>query len=135
CSASAWRARYQTSPYHREFVSVRAGKQSQKHEISTSRPAQLLPSVKQWWTLVKRCMAIKAKDSWNTAILLAQVPIVAALVVAVFGVKCRTPMAGENSLQVAGSLAIVIFLLGLSALWFGCSNAVREIVGERAIYQ
>jgi hypothetical protein len=27
-----------------------------------------------------------------------------------------------------------IFLMGLAALWFGCSNAAREIVGEWAIY-
>ena len=27
------------------------------------------------------------------------------------------------------------FILGLAALWFGCSNAVREIVAEWPVYQ
>ncbi len=38
----------------------------------------------QWWTLLLRCLAIKLQDRWNTAILMAQAPIIACLVVLVF---------------------------------------------------
>ena len=30
---------------------------------------------------------------------------------------------------------MALFLAGLSALWFGCTDALREIVGEHAIYK
>src|SRR5262249_32486667 len=36
--------------------------------------------------------------------------------------------------SVAGKLGTPLFLLCLAALWFGASNAVREIVGEWAVY-
>ena len=40
----------------------------------------------------------------------------------------------ENWPSVANATSITVFLLALSALWFGCSNSAREIVGEWAIY-
>jgi len=88
----------------------------------------------QWSTLVQRYLTIKSKDFWNTAILLAQAPIVAFLVVMVFGKDVSQEVTDQSWASVAQRLPVTIFLLGLSALWFGCSNAVREIVGEWAIY-
>jgi ABC-type multidrug transport system permease subunit len=35
---------------------------------------------------------------------------------------------------VTGALATTSFLLVVAALWFGCSNSAREIVGEWAVY-
>ncbi len=80
------------------------------------------------------CLAIKIKDTTNTVILLAQAPIIAILVALVFGKQAAEEVTDENWMSVANSLSITVFLLALAALWFGCSNAAREIVGEWAIY-
>jgi len=36
---------------------------------------------------------------------------------------------------VSSAVGMTAFLLGLAAVWFGCSNAAREIVAERSIYR
>src|SRR5690242_19823757 len=41
----------------------------------------------------------------------------------------------RNWVDVTTAVAVSLFLQLLAALWFGCSNAVREIVGEWAVYQ
>jgi hypothetical protein len=40
----------------------------------------------------------------------------------------------KNWVAMSQKTSTSIFLMGLAALWFGCSNAAREIVGEWAIY-
>jgi len=40
----------------------------------------------------------------------------------------------SSPLQKASQTGKLIFLLGISALWFGCNNAAKEIVKERVIY-
>lgn len=129
-SVSQWADRYRQSAYHRKYVSERSGKEILQPAPVTESDRAWRSDALQWSTLVRRALAIKAKDTWNTLILLAQAPIVAVLVVVVFGSQLRRQM----SLEAANAVAVTVFLLGLSALWFGCSNAVREIVGEWAIY-
>jgi ABC transport system ATP-binding/permease protein len=130
-----WLARYEQSDYHQRFVVERSGK----------RPVPALPGSKvgsrasvgllQWWTLSRRCLSIVAKDSWNTALLLVQAPIIAMLIALVFGQEAS----GDDSVQdwptVAKATSTTLFLLALSAIWFGCSNAARQIVAEWAIYR
>ncbi len=133
--AEHWTQAYQKSPYHKNFVADRVGKTAPSH---TGKPRLAeVPRVAgfhQWAILVQRYLTIKSKDFWNTAILLAQAPIVAILVVLVFGDDVAQDVTDESWGEVAQRLPVTIFLMGLSALWFGCSNAVREIVGEWAIY-
>ena len=85
----------------------------------------------------RRNVARKRKDAWNTAILLAQAPIIALLIVLVFGRQARPGTLAdlEHWTEAASGVASTTFILGLAALWFGCSNAVREIVGEWPVYQ
>lgn len=129
-----WTARYDASPLKQEFVEQRAGKQP----VAPGEPEAIrLPRAfggAQWWTLVRRCLAIKIKDTANTAILMAQAPIIALLVVLVFGKQAAAEVGDGNWAAVANATATTVFLLALSALWFGCSNSAREIVGEWAIY-
>ena len=91
----------------------------------------------QWWTLVRRNVALKSRDAWNTAILVAQAPVIAMLIVLVFGRQAlSSDIAGLTHWAEARSgIASATFILGLAALWFGCSNAVREIVGEWPFYR
>jgi len=133
-STRTWCEAYRKSRHRREFVSERSGKTvsaPDSHMISED-PRDF--GITQLWTLVRRYFTIKMRDSWNTIILLAQAPIVAALVILVFGKDVSQEMTGEQWYLVRSKLSITIFLMGLSALWFGCSNSVREIVGEWAVY-
>jgi ABC-type multidrug transport system ATPase subunit/ABC-type polysaccharide/polyol phosphate export permease len=131
---SAWVDRYGTSPLKRQFVDARAGKQPVEHGRMAERRTHRAFGFRQWWTLVRRCLAIKLRDTTNTAILLAQAPIIALLVVLVFSKHTAEEVTPENWHTVANATSITVFLLALAALWFGCSNSAREIVGEWAIY-
>src|SRR5699024_9244184 len=60
---------------------------------------------------------------------LVQAPIVALLLDLVFARQ------GQEVLGRMQFLPFALFLLVVSAVWFGCSNAAREIVREQAIYR
>jgi hypothetical protein len=73
----------------------------------------------QYRTLTTRYATVKLRDRVGTAVLLAQAPILAAAMCVVF------PQAD----------AAALFMLVLSALWFGASGAVRELIAERPIWK
>lgn len=61
-------------------------------------------------------------DGWSLLLLLAQAPLIGWLCAVVWGsIERDTPA--------------LYFVLCLSAVWFGCINACREIVKERAILE
>jgi ABC-type multidrug transport system ATPase subunit len=139
---ASWLGRYAESRHYVEFVADRQGRLPPGVEgLVPARPG-VGSAVVQWLTLVRRLLAIKAHDFWNTAILLAQAPIIALLVVLVFR-KQATAAIDTGSLaemtrgfgEVGRGVGSTTFVLGLAAIWFGCSNAVREIVGEWSVYQ
>jgi len=77
-------------------------------------------SLHQFKVLLRRNWELKFGDRGQTALLFLQAPLVALLV-------CL--MASEpNQIQ-------TVFMTMFAALWFGCSNAVREIVDEQTIYK
>ncbi|MEM6455788.1 MAG: ABC transporter permease, partial [Acidobacteriota bacterium] len=80
-------------------------------------------------TLCRRYLTIKRKDTVGTAILLAQAPIIGLLVNMVFAGLDTGAM---NRLEF---MPFALFILVISSIWFGCSNAAREIVSEQAIYK
>jgi ABC-type multidrug transport system ATPase subunit/ABC-type multidrug transport system permease subunit len=133
-----WGRAYQASEYRRKYIDERMGRRSlqMQHAVSPKIPRR--GGIRQWWTLVRRALAIKMRDRWNTAILLVQAPIIAALIVFVFGDKVSSPAVTGDSFEkwttFASSTATTLFLMAISAIWFGCSNSAREIVGEWAIY-
>ena len=90
--------------------------------------------LRQLPTLVRRVLSIKVRDRANSLILLAQAPIIAGLVVLVFSKATTLPPTLANWEEFANGLASTCFVLGLAAIWFGCSNAVREVVGEWPVY-
>ena len=75
----------------------------------------------QWLTLTQRYLELKLKDKRNTLLLLAQAPIVAALLALIVG-----PVLND---------AKTLFIAAIIAIWFGANNAIREIVAETPIYQ
>jgi hypothetical protein len=77
-------------------------------------------SLRQFTTLLQRTWDLKFSDRAQTLLLFGQAPLVALLVALM--------ASGPNQVQ-------TIFMAMFSSLWFGCSNAVREIVDEQTIYR
>lgn len=74
--------------------------------------------LRQTYWLSRRYLTVKTNDRANTLLMLAQAPIIAGLMCLIF-----------DSLNIG-----VLFMMAVSAIWFGTNNAGREIVGEIAIY-
>jgi ABC-type multidrug transport system ATPase subunit len=109
----------------------------------------------QFSLLLSRYFKVKMRDVGGTAIMLLQAPIIGALLALVFGGQkdaipfwclgalqelMRRGQQGQvdssilNSMQPTSDHTGAIFFLVVAAVWFGTSNAAREIVSERAIY-
>jgi ABC transport system ATP-binding/permease protein len=134
---SVWQQRYEASRWKQQYVVDRAAGQasSPDHQIDAGPVTETPFDPLQWWTLVRRTLAVKARDTTNTATLIAQAPIIGLLIAGVFGARAAEEATPENWTAVANAVATTIFLTALAALWFGCSNAAREIVGEWPIYR
>jgi ABC-type multidrug transport system ATPase subunit len=128
-----WVEKYGNSRWKREFVTAREAPSQQAPAAARQR---VFPNVfGQTWTLVKRALRIKLADTWNTGLLLVQAPIIAALIVIVFGKQVNETPNAENWPSVAKAVSTSMFLITLAAIWFGCSNSAREIVAEWSIYR
>ncbi|NQW63421.1 MAG: FHA domain-containing protein [Deltaproteobacteria bacterium] len=122
-------ARFKASKFHASYVRERAAApNTTAGQRPASRPSASM--VGQWATLLRRGLLLKWKDKTNTGILFAQAPIIAFAICLLLG-GTRT----ESYLDFITGTPRVIFLLVISSLWFGCSNAARELVSERAVYQ
>ncbi|MEZ4458271.1 MAG: FHA domain-containing protein [bacterium] len=122
-------ARFKQSRYYAEYVEDRKKNRTGVNVTGTGtrRPPRF--SLRQWLTLCRRYLAIKLKDRLGMFILLVQAPVIAILVDMVFVSRSEGVM---NRLQFT---PFALFLLVIAAVWFGCSNAAREIVAEQAIYR
>ncbi|QLG45074.1 FHA domain-containing protein [Costertonia aggregata] len=85
-------------------------------EIKREKPDSLW--LQLFW-LISRYLNIKLNDRENLFLLLAQPLIIGGLVCLVF-----------NQFRVG-----VLFLMTISAIWFGVSNSAKEIVGELSVYR
>jgi ABC-type multidrug transport system ATPase subunit/pSer/pThr/pTyr-binding forkhead associated (FHA) protein len=153
-AAREWNAEYfnpQNPIYQRMFSGKRAVGTG-----STQRAVQTQPtSAGQFGLLFSRYFKVKVRDVGGTAIMLLQAPIIGVLLAMVFGgQKDAIPYWCLGALQELASrsgglgntenmlknMATTpdhsgsIFFLIVAAVWFGTSNAAREIVSERAIY-
>ncbi|MGB1242287.1 MAG: FHA domain-containing protein, partial [Chitinophagales bacterium] len=90
--------------------------QSTNEEIERRQDASMFS---QFFWLTRRYFNIKTNDRANTLILLAQAPIIAGLIALIF-----------NEIELS-----VLFLMTISAIWFGTNNSAKEIVGELPIYR
>lgn len=80
------------------------------------------PDGRQLSILCERYLELILADKWNTLLLLAQAPVIAGLIVLIW----------KDYDEVTDSL---LFVLALSAIWFGTLNACREIVKEKSIFE
>jgi ABC transport system ATP-binding/permease protein len=131
---ATWRERFLASHYHTEFVANRSGKKPKDGgKTGEERPRRRF-GLAQWRALVKRNAIVKLRDRAQAAILLFQAPFFGALLCVVVGPLVR-PNDMSTFSNLAKKLVISEFLLAVAAIWFGCNNAVRDIVGEWTIYK
>ncbi|MGA8407898.1 MAG: FHA domain-containing protein [Candidatus Acidiferrales bacterium] len=140
-----WCGRFAKSQYHKQFIKDRAGKMPGGGGQSQAAPQRRF-TLKQWLQLVRRNVILKVRDRAQLVILLLQAPLFALLIVLIFGVLKDSPdmnvphfVPGIVAAKVFGELghniAEIEFLMVVAAIWFGCNNAARDIVGEWTIYQ
>lgn len=134
-TTTEWAAMYEQSRYKRLFVADRSGKipPAQDGQQAGAQNSRRGFGFDQWWTLVRRNVLLKARDRAQSIILLAQAPLFGILLGAVFG-SLRYSTAADWD-KVARSVGALEFLTVLAAVWFGCNNVARDIVGEWSIFQ
>ncbi|MGA2673179.1 MAG: FHA domain-containing protein [Terracidiphilus sp.] len=125
-----WRKRYEASRYQKEFAAGRSGKQPAARGKTGEESPRRQFGFKQWLALVKRNVIVKLQDRAQTAILLMQAPFFAILVCVI-----ASPLDKNDPAGLAEKLPIAHFLMVVAAIWFGCNNAARDIVGEWTIYR
>lgn len=88
---------------------------------SKSRPQQSQDPFHQYLTLCKRMLKVKMRDTFSTAVLLLQAPIIGIF----------THLTFKNNQNDAA----LLFVLVVATIWLGCSNSAREIVTEQSIFR
>jgi ABC-type multidrug transport system ATPase subunit/pSer/pThr/pTyr-binding forkhead associated (FHA) protein len=155
-AARDWNADFfnEKNPTFRAMFSGKrqVGAGASNSQVPTKRPT----THGQFFYLLSRYFKIKQRDVAGSAIMLLQAPIIGVLLAVVFGGQedvipfwCLGAMQelatrsgevkeGSNTLlenmQATPDNAVAIFFVTVAAVWFGTSNAAREIVSERAIY-
>jgi ABC-type multidrug transport system ATPase subunit/pSer/pThr/pTyr-binding forkhead associated (FHA) protein len=154
-AAMEWRKEFfnEANPTYRKMYSGR-------REIGTAQGQRGIPAGRattkgQLGLLLSRYFKVKVRDVAGTAIMLLQAPIIGVLLAVVFvgqeksipawclGALQELSSKGKEgaggaevlkNLEVTTDHTAAIFFLVVAAIWFGTSNAAREIVSERAIY-
>lgn len=133
---SDWIPIYEQSKYKRLFVLDRAGKIGPSPE-EVSKSATRRFGLGQWLTLVRRNFILKVRDRAQSVILMIQAPFFALLLGVVFG-RLKTPVNLANPIEwskFSAQISGIEFLMVIGAIWFGCNNVARDIVGEWTVYQ
>ena len=121
-----WEAWFRASPAY----ALTRGTPPPAETAPARPPAQFRAApgaLRQLGILGRRYAATLARDSRNASLLLAQAPLIAGLI----GLSL---LYGQSDVAYTKPKNTILFLLALTSVWFGCSNAARELVKERAIY-
>jgi ABC-type multidrug transport system ATPase subunit/ABC-type multidrug transport system permease subunit len=122
--AKVWRARWLAHSPELTGTDTPASEPAPPPPMPSDRPLGRQASI-----LAGRYVRVFLRDRKNMAILLGQVPIL-ALFVTLLWPSTVFHHAAHNP----GSATIVLFLLVTLAIWFGCVDAAREIIKERAVF-
>ncbi len=129
--ADTWKADYLASPQHERFVSSRMRKDQLKQARKAAHHSKVRQTnpVRQTWTLFRRYALLKWRDRSALAVQAIQAPVIAGLAALLFHKGWFKPMLFQDD------VTPTLFVIVAAAVWFGCSNVAREIVGERAIFR
>jgi ABC-type multidrug transport system permease subunit len=130
-----WASSYDQSPFKKSFVESRAGKVvSSAGKQGATQPKREF-GIGQSVVLSARNGLLKLRDRMQTLILLAQAPLFAILVgIAFKQLPDKQFHETGDWVSFCGKVSSVHFLMVVAAVWFGCNNAARDIVGETAIF-
>jgi ABC-type multidrug transport system ATPase subunit len=133
---SEWISRWTHSSAYDQWVARRLGRGAPPNSAAGRRRPQSKNRFIQLFTLIRRTIAVKIGDSWNTATLLLQAPLIAALISVVYAkALSETPANAGKWVEVSAKVCTASFVTSLAAIWFGISASAREIVGEWPIYR
>ena len=132
-----WVDTYHRSRIKAEFVDKRAGQMPSAENKAGTASAVRKFGFGQWWTLMQRNAVLRMRDQSQTAFMLLQSTLFPLLMAIVFGSLTQEDSYATPVLwaEYSSKLTTVHFLMVVAALWFGCNNAARDIVGEWAIFQ
>lgn len=121
---TAWAERYKKSPTFRTFVRTRRHLLGLDSGAAGSKPATPRSRARRsalgnFFTLTARYARTKRRDWTGLLVLMSQAPILGLFMWVVFPAPDPPAM----------------FMLALSALWFGASGSVRELIADRAIWR
>jgi ABC-type multidrug transport system ATPase subunit/pSer/pThr/pTyr-binding forkhead associated (FHA) protein len=156
-AAKGWRAEF-----FRNDNPVFQAMYSGRRAIGTAPGARGMPHhadvdvARQFMLLLSRYWKVKLRDRAGAAIMFLQAPIIGVLLWLVFGgqtagvpywclgalqeLSTKNGMSAStttnllNSMESTTDHTAAMFFVVVSCVWFGTSNAAREIVTERAIY-
>ncbi len=114
--AEQWEAQFKASSFHEKYVKNRLSRKRPAAPLVT--PSKEVSGWRQLRILTQRYFETTIRDWRNLGILIGQAPLIALIASMVFR---------ENSL--------LLFIMTLTAVWFGCLNASKEIVKELDIYK
>ncbi len=137
-SPKEWAEKFKLSSCYKEGLLKRLKEtdmfQSKKTRILLQKemPHRGASSIRQFFILSSRYYEIMLKDIKNLAIVILQAPIIATLLALVFkrDIFNDDPNIGDGN----AALTLIFFLVCIS-VWFGTSNAAREIIKEHVIYE
>lgn len=130
-SPDTWQNSFRNSRLHKRFVKGRLGASEREHEAQVARRPKIpkASGPRQWWTLSKRYLQLKWRDRNALAVQLLQAPVIGLLALLLFRKGRYHPIALDDDITPS------LFVIMAAAVWFGCSNVAREIVGEAAIFR
>jgi len=132
--AQEWRRAFAASPGYAARISGPLAALPAEAAVAGSEPTPAPPASpgaggwRQLAVLTSRYLETLARDGRNAVLLMAQAPLIAGLI----GLSL---LYGPSDVAYTKPKNTILFLLALTAVWFGCSNAARELVKERAIYR
>jgi len=130
------RARFDSSEFHRRHVAAPLARDAEREQVSMPKRdassawrRDLGEFRAQVGVLTSRALKLYVSDRQALWIALGQSALVAVVLALVFA-----GMEGAAAPARAEFERSLLFLIGVSCLWFGCNNASKEIVKERGIY-
>ena len=132
-SSDIWEKRYLRSKYRSKFIDDR---RDVEIEVNPAPAPPRRRPLSQAWLLVRRNVIVKLRDPMQRMFLLLQPVMFGALIAVLFhnlGDQSQN-FEGKNYPDFVSRVATIHFLMAIAAVWFGCNNAVREIVSELPIY-
>jgi ABC-type multidrug transport system ATPase subunit/pSer/pThr/pTyr-binding forkhead associated (FHA) protein len=137
--AEHWQQAFRAHPLYQQYVTSRLPQETEVLPVPARAPAR--PGerrrlfFRQTALLTQRYFAIWRGDYLALLAMAGQSLLVAVLLAILFGnLAVKDGADPAEKAKLLGRSLNLLFLLAVTSFWFGCNNAAKEIVKERAIY-